>query len=186
MKRGIGLALGLAGAVAMAGVSFARPNRHDRHNPPEPPTTFSAADFNGTYVATFQGSVSSGGSSGVLTGNGLLTANPTSATGGTVAGTETINDGALGDVCSGSVNGTYSINPDGTGTWQTTFTPNGAINIGNCATSTNTASLVLRSDHSASVVQTDQYQSSLGHLSLQKMPNSDGAGDDGNPGKGDN
>jgi hypothetical protein len=170
MRTRKGFAAILAGAALTfsgIGLAWAHDKKH-HHDEPPPPTTFSASDFSGTYVAAFHGSVTSGGETGTLSGNGLLTATPTSTSGGTVAGKETLNDGALGDVCSGAVSGSYAVNTDGTGTLTTTFTPDGVINVGTCATSTNHEVIVIRSDHSVSVVQTDQNLSTLGNLSFQK------------------
>jgi len=168
MKARTGLVIGVVAALAMGGVSFAKPWRGGHPTPPPP--IFSAADFDGTYVAAFRGSVTSGGDTGVLVGNGLLTATPTSATGGTVAGTETVNDGSLGDVCTGAVSGTFTVASNGTGTLTTTFTPSGTINVGTCSTSSNNESLVITSDREVSIVQTDQFLSTLGSLTLQGSP----------------
>ncbi|MGD1026148.1 hypothetical protein [Candidatus Binatus soli] len=91
------------------------------------PFAFSDASLNGTYSTRFSGfwlipSTTTGNppSLSPIAGFGNLTAD---GTGNITGGTETFNAG--GSVCTGTITGTYSVNPDGTGALTLTFTSTG-------------------------------------------------------------
>jgi len=158
----------LSGVLVFLGVAAA--HRRDRGPGPTPtgsaiataspgPTAtpapgFSDANFSGTYIYFFQGTDD---------GVGVLTAD---GNGNIVSGSETISDGT--NVCSGSLGGTYSVNPDGTGILALIFTAAGTV-AGSCPASpvTHTDALVMTSDRYLNTVAEDSGLLVRGHLTKQ-------------------
>ncbi len=130
---------GFAAVLVSLLVFFASAGRADSHH-----RNFSNASLRGTYIVSFHGWVSGGG--GTVTGQSL---GPQNGVGvlkadgqGNFTGTETANilyntngnptaSSACGGsstipgdaICTTSLTGTYSVNPDGTGTTTATATP---------------------------------------------------------------
>jgi len=152
----------LSGVLVFLGVAAA--HRRDRGPDPTPsvsatPTAtpvpgFSDANFSGTYIYFFQGTDD---------GVGVLTAD---GNGNIVSGSETISDGT--NVCNGSLGGTYSVNPDGTGILALVFTTAGTV-AGSCPASpvTHTDALVMTSDRYLNTVAEDSGLLVRGHLTKQ-------------------
>lgn len=79
---------------------------------------YSAASIRGSYGISYSVALpSSTGPAGFLSGTGVYRADGA----GGLTGEETTN--ADGQVCTGTLAGTYRVNPDGTGTDSVTFTP---------------------------------------------------------------
>jgi len=132
--------------------------------------TFGLGDLKGTYVNSFQGSLGNGS---WVAGNGLLVSD---GNGNITGGSEVLND-TLGDFCPGAITGTYTVNGDGTGGLNITFTPTGG-GSGTCITSNETAAIVIVSEDRVSVVQTNTGMPVLGNLVRQHEPEGgDGGGD---------
>src|SRR5208282_5009362 len=93
--------LSVCGLIVCLGAASAFAHRN--HSP-----GFSNASLAGTYAASFEGTVAGTGTL-VSDGNGNIT-----------GGTETVDDGT--NVCVGTLGGTYSVNPDGTGAMVLSFT----------------------------------------------------------------
>lgn len=143
-----GLIFGLGAGSALA---------HDHHHNNN---AFSNAGLAGTYAASFQGTVAG---TGVLVsdGNGNIT-----------GGTETVNDGT--NVCTGSLSGTYAINPDGTGVMDLDFTTTATL-AGTCPTTavSTTSALVIVSAKCVKVSQTDPGFVENGSLERQHLDSAD-------------
>ncbi len=81
-------------------------------------TAFSVASIRGSYGISYSVALpSASGSMQFLSGTGIYRADGA----GHLAGEETTNTN--GEVCSGTLSGTYAVNPNGTGTASVTFTP---------------------------------------------------------------
>jgi hypothetical protein len=76
---------------------------------------FSLSSIHGSYGFNF--SVFASNPTGVLSGTGVYSVDGN----GHLKGNETFNENGV--TCSGSLSGTYTVNPDGTGTTSVTFTP---------------------------------------------------------------
>jgi len=168
-KPVITLVAALSGVLMLVGAAAA--HRRDRGPDPTPtvsaiPTAsptpgFSDANFSGNYIYFFQGTDD---------GVGVLTAD---GNGNIVSGSETVSDGT--NVCSGSLSGTYSVNPDGTGMLALIFTTAETV-TGSCPASpvTHTAALVMTSDRYLNTVDEDSGQLVRGHLTKQHRDNATG------------
>jgi hypothetical protein len=121
---------------------------------------FSAASFRGTYAATFNGTIAGTGTV-IADGGGNIT-----------GGTETVNDGT--NSCVGSLSGSYTVNPDGTGTLTIDFNTT-ATNFGACPTGplTSTAAIVLVSRSRIEVSGTDKGIVENGSLTRQSHDHED-------------
>jgi len=146
MKKGLGMAL-IVAAVALFG-SMGRAG-----------FGFSVKNVRGTYASTFHGTID---------GTGVLTAD---GAGNIVAGTETVNDGTNG--CVGSLKGSYTVNPDGTGTLTIHFTTTKTL-FGACPSPSNpmlnNAAIVVVSDRKIEVSGTDLDLLESGTLTKQRPP----------------
>src|SRR5271156_4705677 len=110
MKKVIVMACAVSAALALsAGLAKA-----------DPPKGFSLKALQGTYAATFNGTVD---------GTGIVTAN---GAGDITAGSETVNDGS--NSCTGTLTGSYTVNPDGTGILTLSFSTT-KTNFGACPSS---------------------------------------------------
>jgi len=79
---------------------------------------FDNASISGSYGISYSVALpNASGPTGFLSGTGIYQADGA----GHLTGAETTN--ANGVVCSGNLNGTYTVNPNGTGTVSVTFTP---------------------------------------------------------------
>lgn len=79
---------------------------------------FSTASIRGSYGISYSVALpNASGPTQFLSGTGVYQADGA----GHLTGEETTN--ANGEVCSGTLTGTYSVNPNGTGTVSVTFTP---------------------------------------------------------------
>jgi hypothetical protein len=94
---------------------------------------FSLKNVRGTYATTIHGTIDA---TGTLVADGA---------GNVTGGTETASDGT--NVCAGTIAGSYTVNPDGTGTLTINFTTTSIIH-GLCPSSptTNTAAIVIVSE----------------------------------------
>jgi hypothetical protein len=122
---------------------------------------FSLSSVRGTYAST---------SHGTTDGTGTLI---TDGAGNITGGTETVDDG-VGDVCRGSLSGSYTVNPDGTGTLTVIFTTTATI-AGACpsGSATNHAALVVVSARRVEVSGTDPFLLESGSLTRQTPPEHD-------------
>lgn len=81
-------------------------------------TVFSLASISGSYGISYSVALpNASGAAQFLSGTGLYQADGA----GHLTGTETTN--ANGEVCSGNLAGSYTVNPNGTGTTSVKFTP---------------------------------------------------------------
>lgn len=81
-------------------------------------TVFSAASIKGSYGISYSVALPNApGPTQFLSGTGVYQADGA----GHLAGEETTNTN--GEVCSGTLNGTYTVDPNGTGTVSVTFSP---------------------------------------------------------------
>jgi hypothetical protein len=121
---------------------------------------FSLKSVRGTYATTIQGTVDA---TGTLVADGA---------GNVIGGTETVSDGT--NVCAGSITGSYTVNPDGTGTLTISFTTTSTIH-GLCpsAPTTNTAAIVIVSSKRIESSGTDQGLSESGSLTRRSRPDDD-------------
>jgi hypothetical protein len=108
----------------------------------------------GTYASTFHGTVD---------GTGTLIAD---GAGNIIGGTQTANDGT--NSCTGTLTGSYTVNPDGTGTLTIMFTTT-MTNFGACPTSptTNNSAIVLVSRDRVEVSGNDPTLVESGSLTRQ-------------------
>ncbi len=115
---------------------------------------FSLSSVRGSYANTFHGTTD---------GTGTLIAD---GAGNITGGTETVNDGA--NICTGSLGGSYTVNPDGTGTLTVIFTTI-TTNFGACPSSpvTNHAAIVVVSKKQVEVSGTDPTLLESGSLTRQ-------------------
>lgn len=122
---------------------------------------FSAANVHGSYATTVHGS---NDGTGVLTADGA---------GNITSGSETVDDG-LGNVCAGTITGSYTVSPDGTGTLTIVFTTTTTL-AGACPASpvTNHAAIALVSTRQIEVSGTDAGILESGSLTRQQFPESD-------------
>jgi len=122
---------------------------------------FSLSSVRGTYAST---------SHGTTDGTGTLIAD---GAGNITGGTETVDDGGA-DVCKGSLGGSYTVNPDGTGTLTVIFTTTATIS-GACPSSpvTNHAAIVVVSPKRVEVSGTDPFLLESGSLTRQTPPDHD-------------
>lgn len=124
---------------------------------------FSLHSIRGTYAST---------SHGTTDGTGTLIAD---GAGNITGGTETVDDG-VGDVCKGSLGGSYTVNPDGTGTLTVIFTTDHtAPNVGACpsVSATSHAAIVVVSKKRIEVSGTDPFLLESGSLTRQSPPDDD-------------
>ena len=93
----------------------------------------------------------------------------TDGKGNVTGGTETVSDGT--NVCAGSLTGSYTVNPDGTGTLTINFSTTSTIH-GLCPSSitTNTAAIVVVSERRILSSGTDPGLLESGILSRQTFP----------------
>jgi len=180
-RSSLALVLGFVGILALASVgaadSHSKGKGHAHHGDCHPwggdggGGTFGLGDFNGTYADSFQGNA--GGGVWVI-GNGLLTSDGA----GNVTGSIVIND-SVGNFCPGSISGTYTVNGDGTGGLNVNYTPAATGTVGTCNPLTQTAAIVIFSEHRINVAQTNTGFAVLGNLVRQKGPDGhDDGGDD--------
>jgi hypothetical protein len=179
-RSSFAIALGFVGMLALATTGMADGHHHSNHKARGSVNhwdgdggggTFGLGDVNGTYVNSFQGNIGNGV---WVVGNGLLIAD---GQGNITGSSELLNDSA-GDFCPGTINGTYTVNGDGTGGLNVTFTPAATGTVGNCATVNETAAIVIVSEDHVSVVQTNTGMAVLGNLVRQHQPEGgDGGGD---------
>jgi hypothetical protein len=123
---------------------------------------FSLSRVKGTYANTFHGTID---------GTGTLIAD---GAGNIIGGTETANDGT--NVCTGSLTGSYTVNPDGTGTLTIIFTTDHtAPNIGACpsVSATSHAAIVVVSKKLIDVAGTDPTVLVSGSLTRQTPADDD-------------
>src|SRR5579884_1560086 len=181
-RSSLALLLGFIGIVALASVGAADGHKgksHSHHGDAHPwdgdggGGSFGLGDFKGIYVASFQGNIGGPGSDWAV-GNGLLTSDGN----GNVTGNVVINDSA-GNLCPGSLSGTYTINGDGTGGLTVSFTPAATGTVGTCTPLTETAAIVIVSHHRISVAQTNTGMAVLGNLVRQGEPEGADGGDGG-------
>ena len=118
---------------------------------------FSLKSLQGTYAATFHGTVD---------GTGIVTAD---GAGNIMGGIETVNDGT--NSCTGTLTGSYTVNSDGTGTLTLSFTTT-KTNFGACPSvpTSNLAAIVLISLDEIEVSGTDPGVLVSGSLSRQAPP----------------
>jgi hypothetical protein len=121
---------------------------------------FSVASVKGAYAATFHGTTD---------GTGNLIAD---GAGNITGGSETVNDGT--NICVGSITGSYTVNPDGTGTLTTMFVTTSTI-AGVCPASavTNHAAIVVVSRKRVEVSGTDPGLLESGSLTRQTSSDDD-------------
>lgn len=121
---------------------------------------FSLGSVRGTYASTFHGTID---------GTGTLVAD---GAGNIIGGTETVNDGT--NSCTGSLTGSYTVNPDGTGALTINFTTT-TSNFGACPTvpTTNHAAIVVVSGRKVEVSGTDPTVLEIGSLTRQTPPDHD-------------
>jgi hypothetical protein len=145
MNKLIGIPMLALGILALAGVCRADDHDHDRDHGHRHGHHFSNRSLRGTYVTKFQGTNSGG--DGTLEGKSLA---PVNGVGQLIAdgeghftGTQTTNIlfntdgtptssgscpgpfGVCTAICTTTLKGTYTINPDGTGTTSADATPTG-------------------------------------------------------------
>jgi hypothetical protein len=122
---------------------------------------FSLSSVRGTYASTAHGTTDS---TGTLIADGA---------GNITGGTQTVDDG-VGNVCTGSLGGSYTVNPDGTGTLTIMFTTT-AIIAGACPSSplTDHAAIVVVSSRKVEVSGTDPHMLESGSLTRQTPPERD-------------
>jgi hypothetical protein len=144
MKRMILTGLAAAAALALsAGAGAAKSH-------------FSVRSVKGTYASTSHGTIDD---TGTLVADGA---------GNIIGGTQTANDGT--NICTGSLTGSYTVNPDGTGTLTIIFTTDpSAPNVGFCPTvpATSHAAMVLVSENQIEVSGTDPSLLESGSLTRQ-------------------
>lgn len=123
----------------------------------DPPKGFSSKSVQGTYAATFHGTVD---------GTGIVTAD---GAGNITGGTETVNDGT--NSCTGTLTGSYTVNADGTGTLTLSFTTT-KTNFGACPSvpTSNLAAIVLIAPDEIEVSGTDPGVLVSGSLTRQAPP----------------
>lgn len=98
---------------------------------------FSVASISGAYGITYSGTVlNASGFNSAIAATGRMVADGQ----GNLSGSETFN--VVGKVCEGTLNGTYTVNGDGTASITLTFAP---LNVG-CPSGTTTLSAVLVDD----------------------------------------
>jgi len=122
---------------------------------------FSLSSVRGTYASTSHGTTDGTGTF-ITDGAGKIT-----------GGTETVDDGG-GNVCKGSLGGSYTVNPDGTGTLTIIFTTTATI-AGACPSTpvTNHAAIVVVSGRKVEVSGTDPFLLESGSLTRQTPPEND-------------
>ncbi len=98
-------------ALVVSGCGGGRSNAHAQ-------TVFSAASIKGSYGISYVVALpNASGPTQFFSGTGVYQADGA----GHLTGAETTNTN--GEVCSGDLNGTYTVNSNGTGTVSVTFTP---------------------------------------------------------------
>jgi hypothetical protein len=98
-------------AIAVSGCRGGGSNAHAQ-------TVFSATSISGNYGISYSVALpNASGPTQFLSGTGVYQADGA----GHLTGEETTNTN--GEVCSGNLTGTYTVNPSGTGTVSVTFTP---------------------------------------------------------------
>jgi hypothetical protein len=121
---------------------------------------FSLNSVRGTYATTVHGTVD---------GTGTLVAD---GAGNVTGGSETVNDG-MTNVCTGTIKGSYTVNPDGTGTLTIHFTTTNTIH-GACPSPSNpminTAAIVVVSERRIDSSGTDPGLLESGSLTRQTRP----------------
>ncbi len=147
MKKMIVAALVAAGVALSAGAGGAA-------------SGFSLSSVKGSYGNTFHGTID---------GTGTLIAD---GAGKIIGGTETANDGT--NSCTGSLSGSYTVNPDGTGTLTVIFTTI-TTNFGTCpsGSSTSHAAIVVVSKKQIEVSGNDQTLLESGSLTRQSRGDDD-------------
>lgn len=124
-----------------------------------PSPGFSLRSVHGTYATTIQGTADA---VGTLDADGA---------GNVTGGTETVSDGT--NVCVGSITGSYTVNPDGTGTLTIHFTTSSTIH-GACPSPSNpminNAAIVVISGKRIVSTGTDQGLLESGSLTRQTPP----------------
>jgi hypothetical protein len=120
---------------------------------------FSLKSVRGAYATTIHGTVDA---TGTLIADGA---------GNITGGTETVNDGT--NACVGSITGSYTVNPDGTGTLTVHFTTTNTL-FGACPSPSNpminTAPIVLVSKDRIESSGTDLGLLESGSLTRQMAP----------------
>jgi hypothetical protein len=147
MKKAMVMAFAvLAGMALSAGLAKA-----------DPPKGFSMKSLQGTYAATFHGTVD---------GTGIVNAN---GAGDITAGSETVNDGT--NSCTGTLTGSYTVNSDGTGILTLSFSTT-KTNFGVCPSSptSNSAAIAFVSPDEIEVSGTDPGVLVSGSLTRQAPP----------------
>lgn len=96
-------------------------------------TAFSLASLKGSYAGLFSGLISTPAGLVAILGTGVFVADGA----GKFSGHESYT--VDGKACTATVSGTYTVNPDGTGTSQTSFT----TSTPGCVSGTYTQSLVI-------------------------------------------
>jgi len=184
LKTNIGLTLALSLGVLLVTAGVHAGEADHKHHP------FSNESLHGKYVVSFHGWVSGGDgavtgqSLGPQNGVGLLTADGH----GHFTGTQTANilynsngvptsSSACGGsstsgstaICTDDLTGTYTVNPDGTGTTTATATPAAGSDCrcGPPAGFTTTGSFVMESPDELSIVGTDFDVTVTGHAHRQ-------------------
>jgi hypothetical protein len=147
MKKTIPIALMAALVALCAGSGGAFPG-------------FSLKSVRGTYATTIHGTVDA---TGTLVADGA---------GNVTGGTETVSDGT--NVCAGSIDGSYTVNPDGTGTLTISFTTTSTIH-GLCPSvpTTNSAAIVIVSRKRIESSGTDPGLLESGSLTRQSRSDDD-------------
>ena len=103
--------LALLLALAVSGCGSDRSNAHAQ-------TVFSSASIKGSYGISYIVALpNASGPTQFFSGTGVYQADGA----GHLTGEETTNTN--GEVCSGTLNGTYTVDPNGTGTVSVTFSP---------------------------------------------------------------
>jgi hypothetical protein len=147
MKKAMAMAFAIPAAMALS-AALAKADH---------PKGFSTKSLQGTYAATFHGSVD---------GTGVVTAD---GAGNITTGTETVNDGT--NSCTGTLTGSYTVNADGTGILTLSFSTTKTI-FGACPSvpTSNSAAIAFVSPDEIEVSGTDPGVLVSGSLARQAPP----------------